>query len=144
MTVSRFSHVGVCVSDLERSLRFYTEGLGFELVDSHEVGEEFATLMEVDGVSLQSRFLRRDGATIELLWFEQPGTEGDGERRPMNRLGLTHLSFLVDDVDGVAARIESLGGAVHHGTRTRFGDNLDFVYCTDPDGPRIELMVLPQ
>ena len=26
-----FSHVGICVSDLERSLRFYCEGLGFEV-----------------------------------------------------------------------------------------------------------------
>ncbi len=140
------SHVGICVSDLERSVRFYCEGLGFEPVASHQIGEEFGALMELDGVRLASRMLARDGVTIELLGFESPGTTGDGGRRPMNQLGLTHLSLRVDDVDGVAEVIEALGGTVVAATRTSFdlsATRLDFVYCTDPDGVRIELMDLP-
>jgi len=141
-----FSHVGICVSDLERSVRFYCDALGFELVQSHTVGEEFGRLMELDDVVLQSRFLRRDGVSIELLHFDSPGHTGDGVRRPMNQLGLTHLSLRVRDVDVVATAIESLGGTMMAETRTTFGssDALDFVCCTDPDGVRIELMHLPQ
>jgi lactoylglutathione lyase len=63
----------------------------------------------------------------------------------MNQLGLTHLSFRVDDLAGVAARIEALGGQLVPSTRTSLdlgGTALDFVYCTDPDGVRIELMDL--
>jgi catechol 2,3-dioxygenase-like lactoylglutathione lyase family enzyme len=145
MTVS-FSHLGICVSDLDRSLRFYCHGLGFELADSHQVGSEFAALMEVDGVALESRMVRRDGVTIELLSFTQPGHVGEGARRPMNQLGLTHLSLRVDDVDEVASTIEALGGTVVRTTRTTFdlvSARLDFIYCTDPDGVRIELMDLP-
>jgi catechol 2,3-dioxygenase-like lactoylglutathione lyase family enzyme len=145
MTVA-FSHLGLCVSDLERSLRFYGEGLGFELVASHRVGPEFGTLMEVDGVVLESRMIRRDGVTLELLAFEVPGHAGQPVRRPMNQLGLTHLSLRVDDVEAVAATVEALGGTVVRTTRTTFdmgGARLDFVYCTDPDGVRIELMDLP-
>jgi lactoylglutathione lyase len=145
MTLS-FSHLGICVSDLERSLRFYCDGLGFEPVASHQVGGEFATLMEVEGVAVESRMLTRDGVTIELLGFESPGHTGDGDRRPMNQLGLTHLSLRVDDVDAVASIIEEFGGTVVRTTRTTFdlsGAQLDFLYCTDPDGVRIELMDLP-
>jgi lactoylglutathione lyase len=141
-----FSHLGLCVSDLERSVRFYCEGLGFELVQSHTVGEEFARLMEVEDVVLQSRFVRRDGVSIELLHFDSPGQGGEQVRRPMNQLGLTHLSLRVDDLDAVAATIGAAGGSVLAGTRTTFGEGdgvLDFVYCTDPDGVRIELMRLP-
>lgn len=140
-----FSHVGICVSDLERSVRFYCEGLGFELVQSHTVGQEFGPLMEIDDVVLQSRFVRRDGASLELLHFDSPGHCGEPVRRPMNQLGLTHLSLRVVDLDAVAEVVESLGGTVVAGTRTTFGtsDALDFVYCTDPDGTRIELMHLP-
>ncbi len=140
-----FSHLGICVSDLERSVRFYCEGLGFELAQAHTVGDEFGPLMELESVALQSRFLRRDGVSIELLHFDSPGHLGEGERRPMNQLGLTHLSLRVADLDAVALAIESFGGAVVRGTRTTFGDDgaLDFVYCTDPDGVRIELMRLP-
>ena len=139
------SHIGVCVSDLDASLRFYCQGLGFEEVAAHEVGEEFAALMEVEGVRLRSRMVRRDGVTLELLDYASPGTTGSAERRPMNQLGLTHLSLRVDDVGAVAATIESLGGAVVRSTRTTLdfdGTSLDFLYCTDPDGVRIELMDL--
>jgi lactoylglutathione lyase len=141
-----FSHIGMCVSDLDRSLRFYREGLGFEPVASHHVGEEFAGLMELDGVDLESRLLRRDGVTIELLAFSNPRPFGARERRPMNQFGLTHLSVRVEDVEAVAGEIERLGGQVVRPTRTRVeagSFQLDFIYCTDPDGVRIELMDLP-
>jgi lactoylglutathione lyase len=145
MTIS-LSHVGICVSDLERSVRFYCGALGFEPAFSHHVGAEFAALMEVEGVDLDSRMLVRDGVTIELLGFLAPGVIGDGERRPMNQLGITHFSLRVDDVDQVASTIEEMGGTVVHSSRTPFdggGVRLDFLYCTDPDGVRIELMDLP-
>ncbi|HEV3281222.1 MAG TPA: VOC family protein [Acidimicrobiales bacterium] len=141
-----FSHLGICVSDLERSLRFYRDGLGFEPVATHRVGEEFGGLMELEGVRLESQMMARDGVTIELLAFEHPRAVGDGRRRPLNHLGLTHLSLRVDDIDAVARQIELLGGEVVRATRTHLGaasSPLDFVYCTDPDGVRIELMDLP-
>jgi catechol 2,3-dioxygenase-like lactoylglutathione lyase family enzyme len=141
-----FSHLGICVSDLERSMRFYCEGLGFVAAESHTVGDEFGRLMELDGVALRSQFVRGDSVAIELLQFSSPDPVGEPVRRPMNQLGLTHLSVRVDDVDAVAATVESLGGTVVTGTRTTFdlpGHTLDFVYCTDPDGVRIELMHLP-
>jgi glyoxylase I family protein len=146
--IQAFSHVGICVSDLERSLRFYCEGLGFELIESHTVGTEFGKLMEVAGnVVLQSRFVTRDGVRIELLRFDEPGHQGTAARRPMNQLGLTHLSVRVADVDAAAAVIRKLGGSVFDHTRSKFanpdGSGMDFVYCTDPDGVRIELMRLP-
>lgn len=140
------SHVGLCVADLDRALRFYCQGLGFELVQSHTVGEEFGRLMELEGVALRSRFVRRDGVSIELLHFDAPGHVGEPVRRPMNRLGLTHLSLLVDDLEATARTVVEFGGAVVHETRTTFetaNGTLDFVYCTDPDGVRIELMQLP-
>ena len=139
------SHIGICVSDLDASLRFYCEGLGFVEGASHDVGQEFAALMEVDAVRLRSRMIARDGVTIELLGFDAPGVTGDGSRRPMNMLGLTHLSLRVGDVEGTASTIEALGGTVVRETRTTFAfgeSTLDFLYCTDPDGVRIELMDL--
>jgi catechol 2,3-dioxygenase-like lactoylglutathione lyase family enzyme len=141
------SHVGVCVSDMERSVRFYVDGLGFEKVIDYEVGPEYGTLMEVDAPRVASQFLSRDGVSIELLQFVEPGHLGDGTRREMNRLGLTHFCVRVDDVDATAEAIRAAGGVVLDDTRTStdLGGGLvtDFVYCTDPDGIRVELMKLP-
>ena len=145
MTLS-FSHLGICVSDLERSLRFYCEGLGFEQVASHRVGEEFAALMELEGVAVESRMLARDGVTIELLGYVSPEYTGDGGRRPDEPAG--------PDPPLLPGGRRGRGGVGHRGARghgrPRNPDHvrpdrprLDFLYCTDPDGVRIELMHLP-
>ena len=54
-----FSHFGICVSDLERSLRFYCDALGFEKAESHAIGSEFARLMDLPDVAVTSQFIRR-------------------------------------------------------------------------------------
>ena len=140
-----FSHFGICVSDLERSLRFYCDALGFEKAESHEIGSEFARLMEFPDVDVTSQFIRRGPTAIELLAFREPAPFGPRERRAVNQLGLTHLSFRVRDVAGTAARMVELGGAIVESSRTTIdlgGTALEFVYCTDPDGVRVELMDL--
>ncbi|HEX3946322.1 MAG TPA: VOC family protein [Acidimicrobiales bacterium] len=140
-----FSHFGICVADLDRSLRFYCEGLGFTEAERHQIGPEFALLMELDDVKLTSQFVRQGDTAIELLAFEVPTPEGERARRAINQLGLTHLSFRVGDLPGTAVRLKELGGTVVEATRTTFdlgGTALDFLYCTDPDGVRIELMDL--
>ena len=140
-----FSHFGICVSDLDRSLRFYCDALGFEKAESHTIGSEFAKLMDMADVDVTSQFIRKDTTAVELLAFTEPAPIGNRERRAVNQLGLTHLSFRVADVGAVVAMVLDLGGAVVESSRTTLdfgGTALDFVYCTDPDGVRIELMDL--
>jgi catechol 2,3-dioxygenase-like lactoylglutathione lyase family enzyme len=141
MTVT-FSHIGICVADLERSVRFYRDGLGFEVGPRHHIGNDFARLMELDEVALESQFVHRDGVSIELICYQTPGCHGTTDRRSLTQRGLTHLNLRVSDVDEVAARVETHGGEVHAHTRTTL-PGMDFVYCTDPDGVRVELMRLP-
>jgi lactoylglutathione lyase len=144
-TAPDFSHFGICVSDLERSLRFYCGALGFERAESHDIGPEFARLMDLPDVAVTSQFIRRGPTAIELLAFHEPAPFGPRERRAVNQLGLTHLSFRVRDVAAVAALVVELGGTVVESSRTTIdfgGVPLEFVYCTDPDGVRVELMDL--
>jgi catechol 2,3-dioxygenase-like lactoylglutathione lyase family enzyme len=134
-----FSHVGICVSDLGRSLRFYCDGLGFSPAETHPIGNEFADTLEVPrDVVLTSQFIRREGLAIELLHYESPGTHGrPSESR--NQLGLTHLSFLVEDIDGAERRLVEAGGRVIEATRTA-GEGIRLLFLADPDGTRVELM----
>jgi catechol 2,3-dioxygenase-like lactoylglutathione lyase family enzyme len=136
------SHVGICVSNLERSLRFYCEGLGFEPgdrfdLDSTELpGLERALEVRTD-VVLASQMIERDGVRIELLQFREPGVVGSPSSR-RNQLGLTHLCFYVDNVDTAAERMLDFGAVVLDETRSSPGT--DIVFLMDPDGVRIELM----
>jgi len=133
-------HIGVCTSDLERSLRFYTEALGFTVkryVD--ELGAPFDTLMELPGARLHGYQIECGGVSFELMSFTNRETVGPVERRPMNQLGMTHITLLVDDPQATGERVEKCGGKVHRETEidTPYGP---IVFCTDPDGVRIELM----
>jgi predicted enzyme related to lactoylglutathione lyase len=135
-----FSHLAICTGDLERSLTFYTEGLGFVLAHAiEELGPPFDTLMELPGTTCSVRQLTCGEVMVELIGYPGSEVEGPAERRPMNRRGLTHITLKVDDIDAVAAQVVKYGGSVHEETRidSAFGPIL---FCTDPDGVRIELI----
>jgi catechol 2,3-dioxygenase-like lactoylglutathione lyase family enzyme len=142
MEAARVTHLGICVSDLEASLSFYRDALGFELLSELSAsGPETATLLAVPDARLRAVYLRRDGFVIELLHYEHPGTLGDGSPRPMNALGLTHLSLRVPDLAAAIAGLEARGANVLHETRIH-NRRLDAkaVFISDPDGTRIELV----
>lgn len=137
------SHVGLCVRDIARSMAFYVDGLGFEPGDAFAVGAPFHIVMELpDPLKLKSQFLKKDGMQLELLEYGAPETIGDGTRRPMNHIGLTHLSVRVEAIEPVVAQVLAHGGQVHRETYVDAGPGGEFVYCTDPDGIRVELMRL--
>jgi len=145
MSVQRLSHIGICVSELERSVAFYRDALGFEEISRLRVsGPESARLLQLEGGAVQAVYLQRDGTRIELLYFPQAGHQGEHTPAPMNRLGLTHLSLRVADLDAVVAAVVSLDGVCLAATRI---DNdvwrSKAVFVTDPDGLRIELLQAP-
>ena len=141
----RLTHIGLCVSDWERSLRFYQEAFGFRYVHELDIkGEPSESLLRMKDVELRAIYLERDGTTIELLHFASPGTTGDPEAfRPVNQRGLTHLSFQVEDVDAVLAAVERCGGRTLGDTRIAPAQGTLAILCTDPDGTLIEFVQQP-
>ena len=141
MSAVRVSHAGLCVSDLAVSLRFYTEGLGFEVAEGYDVGDEVADTLEVPhGVELRSQMIVKDGTKIELLGWTSPPTHGTPSQT-RNQLGLTHLSFYVDDLEAATRHLVECGASVIEETRASPG--IDLLFLADPDGVRVELMALP-
>ena len=119
-------HVGLNVTDLERSKGFYREVFGFEeMMGSEEEGRRFSFL--------------GDGERLLLtLWEQSEGCFGTG------RPGLHHLSFEVPSVDEVREYGERLGamGAVFFydgGVRHSEGAPSGGIFFRDPDGIRLEI-----
>ena len=142
MPVSYACHVGICVSDPERSLHFYRDILGFqELTHLYVEGEPTATQLGVPDIKLHARILERDSLRIELLHYASGHEDGDAPR-PMNRLGLSHLALRCDDLKPLLARIEAAGGR-----RLTYIENEAWksavALVTDPDGTTIELVSMP-
>jgi catechol 2,3-dioxygenase-like lactoylglutathione lyase family enzyme len=146
MNIERLTHMGICVSDVDRSARFYRDVLDCKEVGRLELeGEPAATLNGIEPVKLRAVYLERDGWRLELLEFPVPGCVGPQTARPMNQLGVTHLSFRVNDLDAVCARIEAAGGGLL--SATRIGRRPDSptraIMAFDPDGTRLELIQGP-
>lgn len=145
MGVEYVMHVGICVRDLERSIRFYRDGLGFvEKGRLHIEDAPTAQMMEIPDLVLDAIYLERDGFRIELLAYPKNGTVGAATARPMNQPGLTHFAVRVDDREATIEKLTALGGAVIPVSRI---ENPAFhariCYVTDPDGTRLELVQVP-
>jgi glyoxylase I family protein len=135
-----FSHIGLCVRNLERSLLFYCDGLGFERAESYPIDDSFAASLEVGGViALTSQLIRRGDVTIELLGWELPEPAGTPSTSRQH-LGFTHMSFWVDDLEETAARLVRLGGELLPNTRHSIPGVMSLAFLADPDGARVELM----
>ena len=134
-----FAHAGVCCGDLEHSIRFYCDALGFSVTRRLDIGPSFEALTELPGYRGKVAFLHLGSRMLELVAAEVPEVTGPCERRPMNQRGITHLCFNVSDLREVCRRIEAAGGRVHLQTLTQMPVS-DIVFCTDPDGTRIELV----
>ena len=107
MAQLRVSHVGICVSDWKRSLRFYHDVLGFRYVHELELsGEPASTLLQLEDLEFRAITLEREGLRIELLHYERPGHVCGQIPRPMNQLGLTHLSLRAHDLSPEGIGIE--------------------------------------
>jgi lactoylglutathione lyase len=136
------SHIGLCVADIDASLRFYCDGLGFARAECYDLDDTMfdglARALEVAApVRMRSQMITNGRLKIELLHFVSPAAVGVPSSR-RNERGFTHLSFRVDDVDAAATRLAALGGTIVPATRAVLG--VDVVFVTDPDGARVELM----
>ena len=137
----RLTHVGLCVTNIERSTEFYCSALGFTKVGEMHVDDEAsARLLDVEDLVLDLVYLQRDGFRLELLAYPALGTTGDGGPHQMNALGFTHLSFRVDDADALAEAVIEYGGHLLADRTVAFGAGNRGMMLTDPDGNLLELI----
>jgi lactoylglutathione lyase len=136
---ARFNHVGQCVTDLDRSRRFYVEVFGFEVARELQPPDQgSASLLRIDPpLGMTACYLKRDDFILELLHFSDAGVV-PGEERVVNQLGLTHVSLSVDpeDLEGVLTKVEAKGGEVLRDTDLAG----KAIFIKDPDGQLLELL----
>lgn len=144
LPLQRLTHVGIAVSNLEHSLRFYRDLLGFTWEHALDVeGEPSDTLLRLEGTKLHAEYLTRDGVRIELLHFASPPAPPRPER-PLNQYGLTHLSFRVADLEAVLDGLRAAGERILEDTIIRFPEwQSAACFIVDPDGQLIELVQSP-
>jgi catechol 2,3-dioxygenase-like lactoylglutathione lyase family enzyme len=143
-TVVAADHTGITVSNLERSLAFWRDVLGFEFSHTaHQKGEFAEEITGVEGAEIKLAVLKTpSGHKIELLEYLAPADRKRAALRPCD-VGSIHVALLVNELDTVLDKIASSGWkAAGDPQILTKGPNAGrrVVYVRDPDGTTIELM----
>jgi catechol 2,3-dioxygenase-like lactoylglutathione lyase family enzyme len=139
-------HTGITVSDLERSVAFWRDVLGFELSHrAHQKGELAEQITGVAGAEIVIAVVKAPGHKIELLEYRAPADRKKLELRPCD-VGSVHIALTVDNLDAVLESIAASGWKAPGTPQTlTVGPNAGkrVVYVRDPDGTTIEFMQPP-
>jgi catechol 2,3-dioxygenase-like lactoylglutathione lyase family enzyme len=139
-TIKRVNHTGISVANMERSLGFYRDLLGLELIFDSDVDdvEPLNAVVGMDKARGRVTWLRAGDTMIELWQWDHPeGRPLPADYRPADR-GVTHYALEVDDVDELYQRIVAAGYPAN-------SEPLDLglhktTYVRGPDGEIIEIL----
>ena len=124
----KYLHTMLRVIDLEKSLKFYRDGLGFSIVKRNDYPAEKFTL-----VFLRAPGDTDDGPLLELThnWETQTYIRGDA---------YGHLAYAVTSVAQAQANLRKHGFDLSWGPGTTPGGKRAMAFVDDPDGYEIELL----
>ena len=139
-----FGHVGFQVSDLDRSISYYRDVIGLELLDRLIRDEPY--LAQVTGypdVRLDIALLAEPNSRVMIELVKYPDELGSAIDPATANPGTGHVCFVVDSVDAIYERAIAAGHAAVNppATPTKgmwIGGRS--VYLLDPDGIRVELV----
>jgi catechol 2,3-dioxygenase-like lactoylglutathione lyase family enzyme len=137
-------HTCITVSDLERSIAFYRDLIGLELVmteESERSGDDRSKALGVARAKVKLAILRAGDAQVELI--EYVTARGQPYDRHNNDVGTMHIAFRVDDIDAAYRRL------LDHGVRFTAPPatipagpmaGWRWTYFFDPDGVSLEII----
>lgn len=141
--VLKVGHIGITVSDIGRSLRFYRSAMGFAVTRPLRIrGGQVERITGVAGAELDVAFVRAPGVAIELLCFARPEDRSRSTLRTCDA-GFVHLCFKVRAIDTVIAAVREAGFEAQSAVQTLTDGpiaGMRVVYVRDPDGVCLELV----
>lgn len=137
-------HVGIATTDIERSIHFYRDVLGMELVDQGAIDrqQKYDRIFGLRNVKGKNALLRMGKMELELWEFDYPSSGTRARNRLVNTPGINHICFSVSDIQKVYKRLSQAG--VHFHYPPQEFDGAKAVYGRDPDGNVFELVQWPQ
>ena len=146
MPATPMAHVEICVSNMERSLAFYRDLLGFRVVS-----DQLVDVNTIEGLRYvyknqhsQARFVMLSTGEAEgapcIVLDENPGDPTDGAPIKLDQIGISHIAFTVPNVPEFTQELLSKGARTC-GPTDAFKDDsgrIGTVFFQDPDGILLE------
>lgn len=147
--IDAVDHINLVVSDLERSVHFYTELLGFkEIRRARLEGQWIESIIGLNDVSANVVYIVAPAGEprLELLCYESPQGESILAHSRANTIGLRHIAFRVKNIHAAVKRLKQaqvpiIGEtvAVPATAITHDAGRKILCYFLDPDGILLEL-----
>ena len=142
MEIKSIDHVGLIVKDMEKTVAFYTEVMGFSLTGEITPWagspEECAAMQVPEGTEYRCAMVTAPGGTnIQFMEFDKMQ-----DHVPLHVQGAHYLSFMVDDMDAWVKKLEENGAKLMSKPLMydEYGKTIQWCYVTDPNGIIFELI----
>jgi catechol 2,3-dioxygenase-like lactoylglutathione lyase family enzyme len=145
--VSGVDHIGLTVTDIERSIEFYTSVLECSIVMRQEKeGGYLAAIVGYPGAHVLMTHLQPPGGGPRIELFQYLVPESTGRDLEPRNVGNAHICFVVEDLAGLYERlvengISTISPPVEVDTGVNAGGSSLYLY--DPDGITLELFQRP-
>ncbi len=132
--IKAIDHIGIIVNDLQKSVEFYTNVLGFSIINKIEMAE----------AGLSAVFVERNGSRIELMKYkgkkipkrsDVAKLEFGGSAIPIN----DHITFSVDDIEATTTELKEKG-VIFNLEPVQLEGGMKLAAFKDPEGVMIELV----
>jgi catechol 2,3-dioxygenase-like lactoylglutathione lyase family enzyme len=138
--IKNIRHTGIVVNDLEKSLYFYKDLLGFKIIKQmDEMGEYINAVLGLHHVKVTTiKMAAPDGQMIELLQYHSHPREQ--KLREIFDIGISHIAFTVEDLTGEYDRCKAMGVPFNSPPQLSPDGYAKVTFCKAPEGTLIELV----
>ena len=138
--IVQLEHAALSVANLERSLAFYRDILGFQLMRIIEAREdgELGKIAGLPGARARIAHLQLGANMIELFEYVMPRGQPIQAKRTQADHGFVHIGFRTDDTRGDYRRLKALG-VEFLSEPVEFRPGVWVVYFRGPDAETCEL-----
>jgi len=139
--IKAIRHIGLVVANLEKSIDFWCEIMGFEVkLRMEEVGPHVDLMMGLDGVKVTTvKLSAPDGNLLELLHFSSHPDKDKWEGRPFST-GLTHIALTVENIEKTYNRLLQSYVSFPAEPQISPDGTAKVIYATGPEGILLELV----
>lgn len=133
-------HIGLTVSDADRSSAFYQQYFNLREIGRWPLaGEKISRAVGLPGTDLTAVLLAAadERAVVELIEYREPDGRPYGLRN--SDIGAAHVCFFVDDLNELVARLTADGVKLNAPVQ-ELVDGTPMVYLEDPDGINVEVL----
>jgi len=136
--ITSMNHVGLSVADMERSLKFYRDYFGMEVLMDLDISDDrIARVIGIEEAKCKIVHLKLDQTILELFEYTQPRGHKFALMMRQCDIGFSHIGFEVNDIHEHIKELKQMGVEML-GETVEFRPGVWIAYFRGPDGEVVE------